>query len=171
VIDSKRGFLFIEARKNDYLLTQVRQSNTRIGRDLHSSSTGFRAMGTEGALLRVESMIDLDPRTKIGEKSRIRGRSKTPSDTGTFRAFRFRLTGSQSCDTVCIAVKTHSTQQAAKLAGVSYITLRRWLADGKIKPSVGVPFGAKTLWRWTLADVARARKFKATQRPGPKKRQ
>jgi predicted site-specific integrase-resolvase len=65
-------------------------------------------------------------------------------------------------------MKTHSTREAAKMAGISYITLRRWLANGKIKPSVSLPFGAGHLWRWTLADVARARRFKATQKPGPK---
>ena len=65
-------------------------------------------------------------------------------------------------------MKTYSTQQAAKLVGVSYITLRRWLSHGKIRSSVAVPFDGRTLWRWTLADVERARKVKAAQKPGPK---
>ena len=54
------------------------------------------------------------------------------------------------------------------MVGVSYVTLRRWLADGKIKPSVAVPYDGRTLWRWSLADVERARRVKAAQKPGPK---
>ncbi len=65
-------------------------------------------------------------------------------------------------------MRTYSTRQAAKLIGVSYVTVRRWLADGKIRTSVAVPYDGRTLWRWTLADVARARKVKAAQKPGPK---
>jgi len=67
-------------------------------------------------------------------------------------------------------MKTYSTKQAAKMIGVSYVTVRRWLSDGQIRPSQGTPYDGRTLWRWTLADVERARRFKATQKPGPKKR-
>jgi predicted site-specific integrase-resolvase len=68
-------------------------------------------------------------------------------------------------------MKTLSTQQAARMIGVSYITLRRWLAAGLIKPSVAVPMnGGRTLWRWTTADVEKARKVKARQKPGPRPR-
>ncbi len=28
--------------------------------------------------------------------------------------------------------------------------------------------GGRTLWRWTDADIAKGRKVKATQKPGPK---
>jgi len=66
-------------------------------------------------------------------------------------------------------MKTYSTQQAARLAGIHYVTLHRWLAAGLIKPSVAVPMnGGRTLWRWTAADVGRVRKVKATQKRGPK---
>jgi excisionase family DNA binding protein len=65
-------------------------------------------------------------------------------------------------------MQTFSTQQAAKLIGIHWVTLRRWLADGKARPSIAVPMGGRTLWRWTKADVERARRFKATQKPGPK---
>ena len=52
---------------------------------------------------------------------------------------------------------------------VSFRTLNRWLADVKIKASIAVPIGAgRTLWRWTEADIAKARKVKAAQKPGPK---
>jgi excisionase family DNA binding protein len=65
-------------------------------------------------------------------------------------------------------MRTFSTPQAAKRIGVHWVTLRRWLAEGKIRPSVAVPMDGRTLWRWTKADVKRARQFKATQKPGRK---
>jgi predicted site-specific integrase-resolvase len=54
---------------------------------------------------------------------------------------------------------------------VSFRTLNRWLADGKIKPSTAIkmPSGrARTLWLWTERDIAKGRKVKAAQKPGPK---
>jgi len=63
--------------------------------------------------------------------------------------------------------KTYSTSEAASKIGVAFRTVNRWLADGKIKPSVAVPMGGgRTLWRWTNADIARARKIDRT--PGRK---
>lgn len=65
--------------------------------------------------------------------------------------------------------KTYSTPQAAKKLGVSFRTLNRWLNIGRIKPSVGIPFSdGRKLWRWTDADIAKGRKVKAVQKPGPK---
>ena len=65
--------------------------------------------------------------------------------------------------------KTYSTAQAARHIGVGFRTLNRWLALGWIRPSRGVPYGGdRTLWLWTDADIARGRKVKATQKPGPK---
>jgi hypothetical protein len=65
--------------------------------------------------------------------------------------------------------KTFGTQQAAAKIGVGFRTLNRWLALGKIKPSTAfkMPDG-RTLWLWTNADIARGRKVKAAQKPGPK---
>ena len=67
------------------------------------------------------------------------------------------------------ANKTYSTRQAAAKMRVSFRTLNRWLADGKIKPSTAIkmPTG-RTLWLWTDRDIAKGRKVKAAQRPGPK---
>ena len=63
----------------------------------------------------------------------------------------------------------YSTEVAAKRIGVSFRTLNRWLNLGKIKPSMGIPFSdGRMLWRWTDADVAKGRKVKAAQKPGPK---
>jgi hypothetical protein len=65
--------------------------------------------------------------------------------------------------------KTYSTQQAAGKMSVSFRTLNRWLALGLIRPSLAVPMGGgRTLWRWTDADIAKGRKVKAAQKPGPK---
>ncbi len=64
--------------------------------------------------------------------------------------------------------KTYSTPQAAKLIGVSLITLHRWLAAGKIKP-YGIELGdGRKLWRWNDRDVTEGRKLKASQRQGPR---
>jgi hypothetical protein len=65
--------------------------------------------------------------------------------------------------------KTYSTQQAAGKMGVSFRTLNRWLALELIRPSMALPMGGgRTLWRWTEADIAKGRKVKAAQKPGPK---
>jgi hypothetical protein len=65
--------------------------------------------------------------------------------------------------------KTYSTQQSARKMSVSFRTLNRWLALELIRPSIAIPIdGGRTLWRWTDADIARGRKVKAKQHPGPK---
>jgi len=65
--------------------------------------------------------------------------------------------------------KTYSTRMAAKKMGVSFRTLNRWLALGKIKPSKAIQMpNGRTLWLWSTADVAKGRKVKAAQTPGPK---
>jgi predicted site-specific integrase-resolvase len=63
--------------------------------------------------------------------------------------------------------KTYTTPQAAKKIGVSFITLHRWIRDGKIHPQA-VPLQNRTLWLWTDTDIARGRKVKVEQKPGPK---
>ena len=66
--------------------------------------------------------------------------------------------------------KTYSTEKAAKRMGVSFRTLNRWLNIGKIKPTMpGIPFSdGRMLWRWSETDIAKGRKIKAAQKPGPK---
>jgi predicted site-specific integrase-resolvase len=63
--------------------------------------------------------------------------------------------------------KMYSTPQAAKKIGVSFITLHRWLRDGKIRPQA-IPLQGRSLWLWTNADISKGRKVKSTQKPGPK---
>jgi hypothetical protein len=65
--------------------------------------------------------------------------------------------------------KIYGTQVAARKIGVSFRTLNRWLALGKIKPPKAVAYGGgRMLWLWTDADIARGRKVKDSQHPGPK---
>jgi excisionase family DNA binding protein len=66
--------------------------------------------------------------------------------------------------------RTYSTTQVAQLIGVHVVTLKRWLAAGKLRPSIGTPMKGRTLWRFTDADVARFKKFKGTLKPGRKPR-
>lgn len=67
------------------------------------------------------------------------------------------------------AKKSYSTREAAAKIRVSFRTLNRWLFLGKVRASLAIPLGGgRTLWRWSQADIARARKVKAEQKPGPK---
>ena len=69
------------------------------------------------------------------------------------------------------ATKTYSTRQAAAKMRVSFRTLNRWLADGKIRPSTAIQMpNGRTLWLWREADIAKGRRLKAELRPGPKPR-
>ena len=64
---------------------------------------------------------------------------------------------------------TYSTATAARKIGVSFRTLNRWLALGKIRPSMETQMpGGRTLWLWTDPDIKKGRKVKAEQKPGPK---
>jgi predicted site-specific integrase-resolvase len=65
--------------------------------------------------------------------------------------------------------KTYSTLQAARKMGVGFRTLNRWLELGKIQPSTAIKMpNGRTLWLWTEVDIARGRKVKVAQKPGPK---
>ena len=57
--------------------------------------------------------------------------------------------------------QNYSAKQAAELVGISYITLRRWLARGDFPTSIAVPVGGgKTIRRFTREDIGKLRKFK-----------
>jgi predicted site-specific integrase-resolvase len=65
--------------------------------------------------------------------------------------------------------KTYSTLQAARKMGVGFRTLNRWLELGKIQPSTAIKMpNGRTLWLWTDVDIAKGRRVKASQKPGPK---
>ena len=58
----------------------------------------------------------------------------------------------------CVSVvDTYTTPDAAKRIGVSYITLRRWLASGKVRVKA-VGAGKHKLWIWTTKDIQRVKK-------------
>jgi predicted site-specific integrase-resolvase len=59
-----------------------------------------------------------------------------------------------------ILTKTYSTRQAAKLVGIHWVTLHRWLASKKVRPSQATPMNGSTLWRWTDADVEKLKNYK-----------
>jgi len=52
--------------------------------------------------------------------------------------------------------------------GINQITLYRWLSKAVIRPSIAVPTYGKTLWRWTPADIRRAKELVGKFKPGPK---
>ena len=61
--------------------------------------------------------------------------------------------------------KNDSTPEAAKLIGVSLITLHRWLAAQKIQP-YGIELGdGRKQWRSNERDIAEGRKLKASRMP------
>ena len=57
-------------------------------------------------------------------------------------------------------MKTYSTKQVAKLAGIHRITLYKWMAAGKVRASESIRMNGHRLWRWTDADVERIREYK-----------
>jgi len=62
--------------------------------------------------------------------------------------------------------KIYGTPAAAKLIGVHYLTLHRWLEAGKVKPKgIDLADGRK-LWQWTDEDIEKAKRFKAGQKLG-----
>jgi MerR HTH family regulatory protein len=87
------------------------------------------------------------------------------------RKARKVLDGATQLATISSAMQqTRSTEEVAQEIGVHYVTIRKWLAAGLIRPTVAVPFGSRTLWRWTADDIEQARRVKAKQRPGRKPR-
>jgi predicted site-specific integrase-resolvase len=62
--------------------------------------------------------------------------------------------------------KFYGTPAAAKLVGVHYLTLHRWLEAGKVKPKGIELADGRKLWQWTDEDIEKARKFKAEQKLG-----
>lgn len=46
------------------------------------------------------------------------------------------------------------------MTGIHWVTLRRWLASGRVRPSLAVPYDGRTLWRWTDADVKELQRHK-----------
>jgi len=47
------------------------------------------------------------------------------------------------------------------MAGVHFITLQRWVAEKKVRPSQIIKQDGFVLWRWTDSDVEQVRNYKA----------
>ena len=58
-------------------------------------------------------------------------------------------------------MKTYSTKRVARMVGIHWTTLHRWLAAKKVRSARSTPMDGRTLWRWTETDVKRIRKYKA----------
>ena len=68
---------------------------------------------------------------------------------------------------MAMAKDFHSTRTAARLAGVSFRTLNRWLNLGRMKPSKSIAVGeGRYVWLWSDRDIEKIRKIKATLRSG-----
>jgi DNA-binding transcriptional regulator LsrR (DeoR family) len=51
--------------------------------------------------------------------------------------------------------KHWSTEEAAEKAGISRATIMRWLAKGRVSPSINVQLNDRVLHRWTEDDIAK----------------
>jgi hypothetical protein len=58
-------------------------------------------------------------------------------------------------------VRTYSTKEAAKAAGIHWITLHRWMVARKVSPSQQIGMDGGKHWRWTEGDIERVKKHKA----------
>jgi MerR HTH family regulatory protein len=53
-----------------------------------------------------------------------------------------------------------STEGVAKQAGISRVTLERWLSSGKLSPPKSIFYGRNKFRNWTPEDVERVSKYK-----------
>jgi predicted site-specific integrase-resolvase len=58
-------------------------------------------------------------------------------------------------------MKTYSTKQAATLTGVHFITLQRWVSEGRVSPSMRIKQNGREIWVWTAADMKKIKRYKA----------
>ncbi len=58
-------------------------------------------------------------------------------------------------------MKTYSTGQVVKMAGIGRVTLWRWLRTGKIKEPRRIRNGGVDARVWTARNVERVKKYKA----------
>lgn len=61
---------------------------------------------------------------------------------------------------------TYGTPAVAKMVGIHYVTLHRWIADGKIKPHGIELADGRMLYQWTDADIAKAKALKGETKLG-----
>ena len=58
--------------------------------------------------------------------------------------------------------KLYTTEQAAKIGGISRQTLQAWIKSKKISPPKPTLNGARSKWLWDRSDLARLKKVKKT---------
>ena len=56
--------------------------------------------------------------------------------------------------------KTYSTKEAARQAGIHWVTLLRWQTDGKVSASEELGMNGGKHWRWTARDIEKIKKYK-----------
>jgi excisionase family DNA binding protein len=66
--------------------------------------------------------------------------------------------------------KPYTTSEAAKHIGVSRQTLYSWIERRYVDAPKPLKIGGGTVRLWTMAEIRKARKFKATLKPGPRPR-
>lgn len=57
--------------------------------------------------------------------------------------------------------KTYSTKEVARKVGVHWVTLHKWIAAAKIRPSQRIEMNGGKHWRWTKSDIAKVHRYKA----------
>ena len=68
------------------------------------------------------------------------------------------MTGTKVTDIGYVYMQTYSTREAAKMLGVSLISLQRYIAAGKVKAPKTRKIGGALVRPWTVRDVERVRK-------------
>ncbi len=58
-------------------------------------------------------------------------------------------------------MKTYSTKEAARKARVHWVTLHRWMAADKVRPSQQIGMNGGKHWRWTEKDIKKVIAYRA----------
>lgn len=73
---------------------------------------------------------------------------------------RFSLTRQDKYGIGHTVMRTYSTMQVARTAGIGRMTLLRWLKDGKVQEPRRISNGGVQARIWTDRDVERVRRYK-----------
>jgi predicted site-specific integrase-resolvase len=57
-------------------------------------------------------------------------------------------------------VRTYSTKETARQVGIHWVTLLRWLADGRVSAPEEIGMNGGKHWRWTARDIAKIKEYK-----------
>jgi excisionase family DNA binding protein len=67
------------------------------------------------------------------------------------------------------SMKTYTMAEVAKKLNISRQTLYSWIEAGHVTAPKPTVIGRQSFRLWTAAEIERARKFKGSLKPGPKK--